>query len=79
MSEVEKAAARGVKAYLQLLGDLANASATNCQAFAEQVTVDNIFRLDEKNGLVLGATSSLSKASQTVPGAYAKYWKALSA
>jgi hypothetical protein len=79
MSEVEKVAARGVMAYLQLLGDLANASATNCQAFADQVTIDNLFRLDAKNGLVLGATSSLRKASETVPDAYAKYWKALSA
>ena len=79
MSEVEKAAARGAMAYLQLLGDLANASATNCQAFVDQVTADNLFRLDAKNGLVLGAANSLSKASETVPNAYVKYWKALTA
>jgi hypothetical protein len=77
--EVEQAAVRSVQAFLQLQTDLAKAAAANCQAFAEQVTVENIFRLDAQYGFILGAASSLTKSGELLPEAYARYWKALSA
>ena len=77
MSEAEQAAVRGLKAYLQLLVDLATASAAGYQAFADQVTPQNVFRLDAGSGLTQAAFNSLNKTAEMVPPAYARFWKAL--
>jgi len=77
MSAAENAAARSIQAYFQLLADLASASAASSQIMADQITPENVFRLDAQNGLIAAAANSLSKAGELVPQAYTRYWKGL--
>jgi len=79
MAQIEQTAANTLKAYFQLLADLASASGAGCQIFIDQVTPDNVLRMDAQNGLLTAASNSMSKVSELVPQAYAKYWKALQA
>lgn len=73
----EQDAARFLKAYFQLMADLAGASGAGFQVFADQLSADNVFRLDAKNGFIQAASDSFNKTGDLIPKAYSRYWKSL--
>jgi hypothetical protein len=70
-------AARFSKAYFQLLSDLASASGASYQIYADQITADNIFALNNCNGWLSAAVKSLDSAGDLVPKALQRYVNAL--
>jgi hypothetical protein len=70
-------AARLSKAYFQLLSDLATAGGASYQIYADQLTPDNIFALNNTNGWLAAAVKSLDSAGDLVPKALQRYVNSL--